>query len=60
MSRTTRKHLRYDEDTGQMRLNPEGRDDKGRCDCCGNKAQKANNKRNRATIKRQLRNNPSQ
>ena len=47
--------------TYRNRIDPERtQDDKPRCDCCGNKAQKANNKRDRATVKRQLRNNPSQ
>ena len=59
MSRTTRKHLRYDWDTNQVTYNPKGRDDKGRCHCCGNTWQKAQNKRDRATMKRNLR-NPSQ
>ena len=59
MSRTTRKQLRYDWDTNQVTYNPKGRDNKPRCDCCGNTWQKAQNKRDRATMKRNLR-NPSQ
>ena len=57
MSRTTRKQLHYGDDG--VTYNPKGRDDKPRCDCCGNRHQKEANKRDRATVKRNLR-NPSQ
>ena len=57
MSRTTRKQLRYGDDG--VTYNPHARDNKPRCHCCGNSHQKAANKRDRATIKRNLR-NPSQ
>ena len=47
--------------TYRNRINPDhDRDNKGRCKCCGKEAKQANHKRDRATIKRQLRNNPSQ
>ena len=59
MSRTTRKRYRYDNESDTHHLERETRDDKPRCDCCGNRHQKEANKRDRATVKRNLR-NPSQ
>ena len=57
MSRTTRKQLHWGDN--EVTYNPHSRDNKPRCHCCGNKQQKAENKRDRATMKRNLR-NPSQ
>lgn len=54
MSRTERNHLRYDSDTDQVRLNPNGRDDKCRCYCCGNTWQKIYNRRERKLAKKAI------
>ena len=59
MSRTTRKRYRYDDESDTHHIERETRDDKPRCDCRGNTWQKAQNRRDRATVKRNLR-NPSQ
>ena len=57
MSRTTRKQLHWGDN--EVTYNPHARDNKPQCNCCGNSHQKQQNKRDRATIKRNLR-NPSQ
>ena len=59
MSRTTRKRITHNYESDTNELDRNARDNKGRCDCCGNTWQKQQNKRDRATIKSNLR-NPSQ
>ena len=56
MSRTTRKQLHWGDN--EVTYNPHSRDNKPQCNCCGNRWQKQQNKRDRATIKRNLRNPP--
>lgn len=50
MSRTTRRKLEWNYNTAT--LNTHARDNKGRCDCCGNTEQKRQNKRDRANARR--------
>lgn len=55
MSRTERNHLRYDWANDTITLNPNGRDDKSCRGCCGNAWQKAENKRDRKSALREIR-----
>lgn len=57
MSRTERKRITYDAASDTRHLDFEARDDKGRCDCCGNTWQKIYNRRERANAKHAIRNN---